>query len=690
MARWQRHARFGFGLFAVAFAGVVWFMLNERQAPSPVQAIERLDPAAATEIRGGDVVQVKGAAQDIRVEFDSQILYPDGRTRFTTFSAYIDDRGGRSFAVTGNEAFVAAERAAYDVRGDVTLKTSDGLTATTPEVTFTDADGIVRGGGPVRFQRGRVSGSGVGFTYDRALDRLWLMDQAVIHVAPTGASGAMQVTSGAAGHSRTERYMRFERGMRMERDGQLIEADHASLFMLADRDEPETIELRGGSRITGAAGTGSLQAMHARDINLRYAADGRTLEQALLMGRSTLQLAGVGAAPGQQLTAEYMDVSLTADGSVRSLGAREQVRVTLPASGEAGARIVQAPLLNAQGEAGRGLTQMKFANGVEYREEGRAGTNSRLARAQTLDAALTPTGAMDEAAFGGGFRFQDGRLTATSTDARYHVTHGTLQLESAPGAARPHVADDRVAIDATDIAVTLSPRQMTASGKVRTELSPDRRRDGERGNSLLADSEAVVVTADALRYDETAAQATYTGQAHLFQASGTSIRAESISTDEREGRLTAAGNVVSMLPIAGHDAAAPRGGTSLARAGSFEFDEAKRHAVFSTQAQLDGAHGNLHANTIELRLAAGDNTLERLEARESVKVILDTREATGQHLLYHPADERYVLTGSPVRLVQDCQESTGRTLTFYRNSDRISVDGNQEMRVQTKGSKCPD
>ena len=70
--------------------------------------------------------------------------------------------------------------------------------------------------------------------------------------------------------------------------------------------------------------------------------------------------------------------------------------------------------------------------------------------------------------------------------------------------------------------------------------------------------------------------------------------------------------------------------------------------------------------------------------------MLDKRTATGQRMTYHPHDERYVLTGAPVRLVQGCQESTGRTLTFYQASERISVDGNEETRTQTKGGKCPD
>ena len=74
----------------------------------------------------------------------------------------------------------------------------------------------------------------------------------------------------------------------------------------------------------------------------------------------------------------------------------------------------------------------------------------------------------------------------------------------------------------------------------------------------------------------------------------------------------------------------------------------------------------------------------------SVKILLDDREASGQQLVYHPADERYVLNGNPVSLVQDCQETAGRTLTFYRGSAKVQVDGQEKTRVTTKGGKCPE
>ena len=162
MARWQKRVRFGLGLFAVVICVVLWLMIGERQAPPPAAVVERLDPKAASEIRGGDAIQVKGAKRDIRVEFASQVLYTDGRTKYTGFKAFVDDRGGRSFVISGNEAWVGKDLSAYDVTGNVALKTSDGLTVTTPQATFTEAEGILSGAGPVQFQRGAYDRIGRG------------------------------------------------------------------------------------------------------------------------------------------------------------------------------------------------------------------------------------------------------------------------------------------------------------------------------------------------------------------------------------------------------------------------------------------------------------------------------------------------------------------------------------------------
>lgn len=685
MVRWQRYARIVLGLFAVAFAVTLWFLIGERQVPAPAPAVQRIDPRAVSEIKGGDVVQVKGATRDIRVEFATQVLYSDGATKYTGFKAFVDDRGGRSFEISGNDATVAAEQRAFDVRGDVTLRTSDGLTAHTPQATFAEVDGILRGDGPVTFKRERVSGSGVGFRYERAIDRLELMDKAVINVAPADNAGGMAVNAGNAAYSRVERFMRFERGTRLERGGQVIEADATTVFLLKDRDEPEIVELRGNSRITGAAGASSLQAMNARDINLRYAPDGRTLQHALLVGQSGIQLARPDGSAGQRLDAEIMDTTLSSDGAVTALNAREAVKLTIPPAGAATAREVTSQSLDATGSAGRGLTRMVFQTNVVYREDVR-GAAPRVARARTLNASLSEADTIDQALFSGGFTYDDGRMTAESLEAAYHVTKGTLELRS-PEQTPPHIRNDRVDLRANTIDAALSPLTLTATGKV-SALFASGRRDGERRASVFNDKEPVQVVCDQLTFEEDTGIGTYTGSARILQtSSGNEIRGDTVTMNEKSGVLDATGRVMTVLPLARTEDSAK--GNSIGRAGEFHFDDAKRLAVYAKEAHLEGSQGDVRADRIELLLAQSGNDLQQMTARGTVKVNLESREASGQQLVYNPAEAKYVLNGTPVRLLQNCQETTGRTVTFFRGSEKITVDGN-ETRTQMKGGKCPE
>lgn len=687
MPRWQSPVRL---LLAVIFVGVIAaVVLLTRQRTPQVQEPppERIDPTAVLETRGGDVVQLKGERRDVRIEFASQVVYDDGRTKLTAFKATIDNRGGRSYVIGGQEAFVASERSNYEVRGKVSLLTSDGLLVTTEQATFTEAEGLLRGDGPVQFRRENMSGSGVGFTYDRQQDTIWLSNQAVIRFAATKTKPGMDVASETAGYSRLQRYARFERAVRMTRENQVIDSDDATMFMHAQIDEPDRIELRGNVRITGGGSMGALESMAARDINLDYAEDGRTLEQALLAGGSSVQLTQPDGSPGQQLLAEYIDLGLAPDGAVTHLASREGVRMTLPAIGDTPSRVITSNTLDAIGEPNKGLTALTFELNTVYQEETPQGP--RIAKGRMLKAQLGANGTIDTASFLSGFTFADGSLRAASIDANYQVAKGVLSLSSPKGDSPPIVTTERVRVDANTIEVTLSPTKMTASGSVRTSLNANRHKAGERGNTLLKADEEVIIAAESLALDETSGVSVFKNKALLIQG-GTSIKADAITLDDKRGNLVATGNVVAVLPIAGKGSDGAR--TSTGRAGEFEFVDAKRRALFSKQAQLDGAQGNVRADRIELLLAPKDNTLERMEAQGSaVRVIVEKREAAGTALTYLPREEEYRLVGAPVRFIEGCRETTGRTLTFFGSSDRILVDGNEEQRTQTRGNpKCPE
>ena len=682
-------------MLAVGVIGLVGYTLRPREARVAPAAVEKMPPKATVVTIGGDAIQLKGSSQDLRIEFERQELYEDGQTKLFVVRINVDNRGGRNFTITGKEMFLGKDQSSFDVAGDVKLQTSDGLTAYGQSANYTEAEKIVKVSGPVKFARGRMSGTGVGFTYDEQRDTLWILDQAVVHFAAEKGAGASDLTAGGFGFARKDRYMRLERTMHMERDGQITDANEATVTLFPDRDESDYIELRGNSRVTGGAGMGLLKSLSATDMNLDYREDGRSLQHATLAGQADIQLATKGASPGQRLQASNMEIALATDGSVSNLAARDKVEVTLPATADTAARTIKSNALSAAG-ASQGLNTMNFSEGVAYEEAATKGQGVRSARSRTLDASLDPAaGTLKRADFKTAFHFEDGAMSASSANATYRITEGQLELRGREGNAAPQIKDESLTIDADQIDVTLSPRKMVAAGKVQSVLQPSKNPAGNapaaKRPGLLQDKDPVNVIADKLTYDEASRKGEYTGQARLFQGE-TQINGDSITLDETKGDLIVTGKVITTLLIAEKNAKpGEKTAPMVGRAGSFTYTDQTRRAVYKTTATLVGSQSDLRADTIDLFLAPAENTLERLEATTAVTATVDKRVVTGTKLSYLPVEDKYVVLGAPVKMIDaDCQETTGKTLTFFKSSDRVVVDGNEEIRTQAKsGGKCP-
>ncbi len=264
---------------------------------------------------------------------------------------------------------------------------------------------------------------------------------------------------------------------------------------------------------------------------------------------------------------------------------------------------------------------------------------------------------------------------------------------------------------------------MVATGHVRTVLRPSAA--GARGNGrgaaaggqdtrlpgLLQQGQAANVSAATLDYQGVAGTAAYTGEAMLWQGYTTN-RADALSLDQRKADLVAVGNGRANLPL--------EGGISIGRASEIRYDDAARKITFgglqqvagpapaapavskpgaaaagarSGPAQLSGPQGDLRAGQIEVILAEAASKIDRLEAYRDVNVRLETRTATGDRLTYFDADGRYVITGVatvPVTIIEECRETTGRTVTLFKSTERIIVDGNEEVRTQSRrGGPCP-
>src|SRR6185295_739088 len=137
--------------------------------------------------------------------------------------------------------------------GDVRLVGSDGMHLATEHATYADADAVVRAPGPVQFTRGRVSATGIGMTWDKTQDVLTILDQAVVQTAPdANGANASAVNAGTATFARRDKVVRFERSVRIQRGGQVIEADHGISFLSPDEERIERIELNDRAHIVTA------------------------------------------------------------------------------------------------------------------------------------------------------------------------------------------------------------------------------------------------------------------------------------------------------------------------------------------------------------------------------------------------------------------------------------------------------
>jgi lipopolysaccharide export system protein LptA len=366
--------------------------------------------------------------------------------------------------------------------------------------------------------------------------------------------------------------------------------------------------------------------------------------------------------------------------------------------------------MNATGAQERGLTQAKFTGDVEFREGGADQGVDRVATAATLDVSLKPAmDGFDDARFAGRVHLVEGagpaapgrclsgrssRFEMCAAAMRYEVDKGVLVLsDSEPGAITPRIVNDRIAIDAARIDVTLAGPVVKATGAVKSVVvgqAPNRGRGANadaRLPSMFKQDKPINVTADLLDYSGAANRATYTGNAQLWQDE-TSLKGASIVLDDKTGDLVASGGVTTatVRDSVRKDKRTERIRT-IASAADFRYEEAGRRATYSGDAHMNSTDGDLTAEKIELYLKGEGSDLERAEAYEAVTLRDQNRTTTGSRLTYTTADERYVVTGSPVKVVDECRRETiGKTLTYLKSAETITIDGAEQARTQTKGS----
>lgn len=699
---WQKRLRLGLVAVIVALAsGIGWYVTRDRETTGPVATTPRTDPAAQTEIWNDEFSRTENGVVVFRIRYEHAIIYQDGRVRLEKMAGLFARGDADPVDITADEADLVLESGAgtdfskFDdlhMRGNVLMTAGDDLYLETQEAHYNDVSGMVTTDKPATIRREHLSGSGTGATFDRERSVVWLLADAKVAIETDG-QGTLDVTSARAGLAQAERYMRFEEGVRMTRDGQVIETDAARADLTESGTGLTKLELRGNSRITGDGGGGDVPEMAADDITMTYGAETGLLEHAVLERAARVGLPG-GA--GRTLSGDTVDMTFAGDApTLTALDASGSVAVHLPAEGDDPATDIRALRLVARGTAPTGLERATFTGGVEFREQAPAARDraavDRLGRSETLVLALD--GGFDDikdAAFTGNVRFRDADVNAEAPQATYGIDTDRVALRGGRGISR--VVQDDSTVQATDIDLTLDPRHLKARGNVRSTLSGQSRGgdDDTTRPSILKEDQPANVTAAALDYDGRTERATYTGDARLWQGD-TVIQGETIVLDDKTGNLEARDNVRAQFLIRDEHAAAdaPKPKPTLARAGELVYVESRRQATLRENARITGPDGDITGKRIELFLQEDGETLDRAEAYEDVTARLDGgRVATGSRLVYTAGTRRYEMRGTPLRvrrqftekgsdgrLTTRCEETVGSALTFDRSADTVSVVG---------------
>lgn len=711
--KWIKIARLAVAVFVALFAIVVVVAMRSGREPAKVPPTPRTDPKAQMQSPGPSTL-VRSNQGKVLFSMNSQghVAYPDGRVRHQKAEITLPDRNGRDLKLIAAEVEVLPapkgsnlELGKANLTGGVRLETSDGLVIMSKDGTYDETTGMLNVPGNVEFSKGRMKGTGVGATYDRPRDVVWLLANAQVDVtADEKGQGALTATASTAGLARADHYVRLTGKAHITGDGRTSDADEVVMRLTEDNARLQVMELRGHSRIAG--GASGPQSMEAADIDLTYGADGRSLQNADLRERASVRLAGAGGAPGRTITGQRIQIAMAPDGAtVTNLNATQNVQLELPADGATPARRIRAAALTAAGAPESGLQSATFDGNVTFDEWRAAAKNqpaaTRTARSRKLIVETQPgLGAVQRADFRGNVRFIDGKTTAEAPRAIYNVAQDTIDLSPVEGEAgpEPQVDDGQVSVKARTISFGLTSKKLEAETDVRSSLQPSRQTDTTKLPSMLKKDEPVSVTANRLSYDGAATLAKYTGQVNLWQGQ-TSIKADAIDVDDRTGNLAARGNVRTVMWFEDEDPTTKKRtlAQTIASGDTFLYEEAKRLAIYTTgasaKAHINGPQGDVVGDRIELYLQPKVNELDRAVADGNVVVKESNRIAKGAHLTHTASDQKYVLTGAPVdvdeRTPPECKRTIGATVTFYRAAGDVVVEGIPGVQpMEIKPYKC--
>ena len=191
---------------------------------------------------------------------------------------------GRIVNVLGREGeFDPAARRAQ-LRGDVGIRTPDGLSLETPNLSYDSDRDMIHTSDPIKFRLGSVEGSGMGLNYLVGERRLKIPAKVRLQIQAEDGGPPVLITSGSLVASLEENSAVFTEQVRMERGADLLTGNYLRIDLDAAREHVSAMRAFGEVSVAMAPdATGRPGSLDSDSLVLSIGA-GNVLEQAEASG----------------------------------------------------------------------------------------------------------------------------------------------------------------------------------------------------------------------------------------------------------------------------------------------------------------------------------------------------------------------------------------------------------------------
>jgi LPS export ABC transporter protein LptC len=385
---------------------------------------------------------------------------------------------------------------------------------------------------------------------------------------------------------------------------------------------------------------GANRRVTADTVRSVFSPDGKFLSRAEAVGKAELFIEPVTAAPDRYrttVTAPRFDCDFFATGNNARTCDAGLKAVT-----------VRDPMVASAGRGRQTLSSDKMS--VRFNES-------------TRDAELLTAA--------GNSKFSELARNATANTFEYNVSEQIVRLRG----GEPTAWDDRARAKAAEIDWDTKNQQSALRGNVSTTYYSQKATGG--ATPFSGSNRPVYITSGQANIDHAAETAVYHGNARAWQDDNY-LRAETISINQKESRLSAQGGVQSMLTrvAAGSGTSAKQpvhasgARMSYVRAsGLLRYEEGVE--IRQGSDRITGAVANIYLDD--------KNELSQTVVENQVVITQPGRKATGDYAQYIAANETVLLRGRPAR-INDAERgsSEGAEVLVYMREDRVVGQGKSE------------